>query len=236
MNKERMEQIEKLAAGFRKEWVPETDNEHRVLAYSDDRDEYDEVFEACNDAVAQGIIEMRTAIPELLAALRERDAVLSEREQQIIGRNAELIALHDSVYSLTSERDALREQVRERDAEIERLCETVTMLRDLQAKAWEAQREEYVAHVETKTRLAKCSEQNSEFAAKLDSLYPPAELAALRSRCEKLEAVREAAEVVEKTENAFTETYSKLDERPVLQSRLFAAITALRTALSAARG
>ena len=84
MNKERMEQIEKLAAGFRKEWVPETDNEHRVLAYSDDRDEYDEVFEACNDAVAQGIIEMRTAIPELLAALKDEMAINSFTTREVI--------------------------------------------------------------------------------------------------------------------------------------------------------
>lgn len=63
---------------------------------------------------------LRTAVPELLAALRERDAVLSEREQQIIGRNAGLIALHNSVYSLTSERDALRSRCENAEALYER--------------------------------------------------------------------------------------------------------------------
>ncbi len=66
---ERRKALRELCDSISKEWVLETDNEHVALFYSENANEYQKVFEACNEQVAQAILDLKAAVPALLDAL-----------------------------------------------------------------------------------------------------------------------------------------------------------------------
>ena len=151
MTPERMKEIERLADGFRAKWVPETGFEHIVLAYDDDRDEYGEVFEACNDAVAQGIIEMRAAIPELLAAVRERCAQLNFIDREVLPNALnERHALESRIQSLEAQVDKDRASLLDEQRRANALgarCERLEKVRAAAEESVAATLEEIIPHV-----------------------------------------------------------------------------------------